>query len=79
LFRNSEGLHRDKGRKAVTKEEERLDKVRELMEKLTPLKVKLEVGSIIRLDEDLIAEKTPDGRIIIYEVVKRRSNLNGNL
>jgi hypothetical protein len=47
-----------------------LTKVRELMDKLRPSKVKLKRGTIKRLDENLIAEKTHDGKIILYEVVR---------
>ncbi|KPV63639.1 MAG: hypothetical protein AOA66_0771 [Candidatus Bathyarchaeota archaeon BA2] len=48
----------------------RLEKVRELMKNLTPVKVKLKPGFIIKLTENLIAEKTTDGNIILYEVVR---------
>jgi len=47
----------------------RLERARELMEKLKPTRVKLEPGKIARLDEDLLVEKKADGRIVIYEVV----------
>jgi len=45
-----------------------LEKVHELMKKLTSVTVKLEIGSIKKLDENLIAEKKADGTIILYEV-----------
>jgi len=57
----------------LKREEEKrvpLTKVRELMDKLRPSKVKLKRGTIKRLDENLIAEKTHDGKIVLYEVVK---------
>ena len=43
---------------------------RELMKKLKPIKIKLEIGAQLKLDEEVIAEKDSDGRIIIYEVVR---------
>lgn len=47
----------------------RLEKARELMRKLTPIKIELKEGTIKKLDRDLIAEKTTNGKIILYEVV----------
>lgn len=43
---------------------------RELMKKLKPIRIKLEIGAQLKLDEEVIAEKDSDGRIIIYEVVR---------
>jgi len=47
-----------------------LEKARELMEKMKPtIEIKLEPGSIKRINDKLIVEKTKDGEIIIYEVL----------
>jgi len=48
----------------------RLEKARELMKKLKPIELKLKRGVQMKLDEELIAEKTEDGKIVLYEVVE---------
>lgn len=52
----------------MTNKDFRLELVRKLMNSLKPKVVKLELGSIKRLDENTIVEKTTDGVIILYEV-----------
>lgn len=47
-----------------------LERARELMSELTPMRFELKPNYSIRLDEDFVAEKTVDGKILVYEVVK---------
>lgn len=51
-------------------EEMRARLARHLMMKLKPIKIRLEVGGYLRLDEELVAKKDEDGKITFYEVVK---------
>ncbi len=48
--------------------EARLQMARRLMDSPTPTIIKLKPGSIKKLDENMIIEKTLDGKIILYEV-----------
>lgn len=47
----------------------RLKMASELMKMMTPERIKLEPGRIIKLDENILLEKTYDGKLILYEVV----------
>jgi hypothetical protein len=47
--------------------EARLEMARKLMDTYKPKIIRLKRGSIKRLDKSLIIEKTPGGKIILYE------------
>lgn len=51
-------------------EEIRSRLARDLMIKLKPIKIRLEAGGQLRLDEELVAKKDKNGKITIYEVVQ---------
>jgi hypothetical protein len=50
------------------REEARLQMARKLMDSYKPTIIKLKPGSIKKVDENMIIEKTTDGKIILYEV-----------
>ena len=50
--------------------ETRSQLARDLMMKLKPIKIRLEAGGQLRLDEELVAKKDEDGKITVYEVVE---------
>jgi len=48
----------------------RLETARRLMDTIKPKVIRLKPGEIKRLDRDLIVEKTPDEKLILYMSVK---------
>jgi hypothetical protein len=50
--------------------EARISRVRELMIRLKPTKLRLKKGVLVRLDEELFVKKNKDGKIVVYEVAE---------
>jgi hypothetical protein len=48
----------------------RLYRARELMTELKPIKLRLKKGVLVKLDEELFAEKIEDEKIVLYEGVE---------